>query len=240
MPTVEPAVLIWMILLLVFAGATAIFAVPRRDPNIDGPAPSDRPRKLVARPEADRYAEEVAAAAEQAAVTARSRREAWERAQEAAETAWAAFDEADRIARRSAAAAVFPVFKQRRTRAEIADRERFLHRKALAATRRRELSMDQLNDVLAHRDGWNPRKHPVAQETALRAAVREHRFAGYQAATERERYAWQESEKAATTLRGLRAEALAAKIRAGSGVVTERRTAPIPAARASQPRLAVH
>ncbi|BCJ55512.1 hypothetical protein Asp14428_69870 [Actinoplanes sp. NBRC 14428] len=129
--------------------------------------------------------------------------------------AWAAFDAADRTARRCTAAAAFPVLKQRRTRVEIADRERFLHRTAVAACRRKELSIAQLNEVLAHRDGWNPRKHPVAQETALRAAVREHRFAAYQAATERERAAWTEVEKAAAALRSLRAEAVAARLRVG-------------------------
>ncbi|MEV8506197.1 hypothetical protein AB0368_15380 [Actinoplanes sp. NPDC051475] len=201
-----------MILLLAVAAATAAFAVPRR---------MSRGRELAPSPDEDRYADQVAAAAELAAETALRRRLAWERTQEEVDEAWAAFDRADRVARRCTAAAAFPVLRQRRTRAEIADRERFLHRSALASCRRKELSIGQLNEVLAHRDGWNPRKHPVAQETALRAAVREHRFAAYQAATERERAAWTAAEKAAGALRSLRAEAMAARLRAGRDVRSE-------------------
>ena len=107
----------------------------------------------------------------------------------AVDAAWAAFDAADRDARRAAAAAAYPVLRRRRTPGENADRERYLHRTATAACRHREISIGQLNEVLAHR-GWNPRRHPVAQEAALRAAVREHRFAAYRAATEQERQAW--------------------------------------------------
>ena len=59
------------------------------------------------------------------------------RAQEQVDATWAAFDAADSDARRSAAAAAFPILKQRRTRAELADRERNLHRTATAACRSR-------------------------------------------------------------------------------------------------------
>jgi hypothetical protein len=220
---VENAAAIWMILLLVVAAATAALALPRR-PARTGP------------PAADPYAADVASAVERAADIARRRRAEWLRAQEEVDGAWAAFDAADREARRFAAAAAFPIFKQLRTRAELADRERHLHRTATAACRRRELSIAQLNEVLAHRGGWNPRRHPVAQEAALRSAVREHRFAGYQAATERERQAWQDAERAAVTLRSLRAEALAAKVAAGRDVRYERQRTPV----RPKARLAVH
>lgn len=224
---VETAVVIWMILLLAVATAAAAFALPRRSgwttltaqPDVTGPSPA------AAEAEADARAVAVG----QAAVLARRRRAEWLQAQDEVDAAWAAFDVADRDARRAAAAAVFPVFTQRRTRAEIADRERQLHRSALAACRRRELSIEQLNEVLAHRGGWNPRRHPVAQDAALRAAVREHRFAGYQAAVARERQAWQESERAAVALRALRAEVLAAPATAGSDVRYEQWTTVRPA-----------
>jgi hypothetical protein len=214
---VGTAAVIWMILLLAVATATAAFALPRRS----GWTALTAERETVQREAAHREVERDAAhavAVERAAEVARLRRADWLRAQDDVDAAWAAFDVADRDARRVAAAAAFPVFKQRRTRAEIADRERQLHRSALAACRRRELSIAQLNEVLAHRGGWNPRRHPVAQDAALRAAVREHRFAGYQAATGRERQAWQESERAAAVLRALRAEVLAAPAPAGSDV----------------------
>ena len=55
---------------------------------------------------------------------------------------------------------------RRRKPGENADRQRYLHHAAIAACRNREISIAQLNDVLAHR-GWNPRLHPVVQEVAL-------------------------------------------------------------------------
>lgn len=223
MLTVPTVAVIWMILLLVGVAAIAALAVPRR------------PVRSVPPPE-DPHATEVADAADRAAAVAGSRRAAWVRAQEEVDAAWAAFDAADREARRFVAAAAFPILKQRRTRAELADRERHLHRTATAACRRRELSIAQLNEVLAHRGGWNPRRHPVAQEAALRAAVRDHRFAGYQAATGREREAWQDAERAAVNLRSLRAQALAVKSRAGRDVHYRQQWAPM---RPAEARLAV-
>jgi hypothetical protein len=220
----ETAATIWMVLLIAVAAATAVFAVPRRPART--PAPVADPR-----------VEERARAAERAAEVSHRRRADWLRAQEQVEAAWAAFDAADRDARRVAAAAAFPVFKQRRTRTELADRQRNLHRMATAACRQRELSIAQLNEVLAHRGSWNPRRHPVAQEAALRAAVREHRFAAYQAATDQERQAWQEAERAAATLRSLRAEVLPARAQAGRDVHYEQRWTP---ARPAKARLAVH
>jgi len=106
--------------------------------------------------------------------------------------------------------------RRRRARDENAVRERFLHRTATAACRHREISIGQLNDALAHR-GWNPRLHPAAQESAVRAAVREHRWADYLAAGERERTAWEAAEQAADALRSLREEACAAALRTSVG-----------------------
>ncbi|MBB4761060.1 hypothetical protein BJ971_001616 [Actinoplanes digitatis] len=216
---------VWLVLLLALAAATAALAAPRRTARAAG------------WPVEELYADQVALAAEQAAAIARRRRADWARAQDEVDAAWAAFDAADRAARKSVTAAAFPVLKQRRTRAELADRERDLHRRATAACRRRELSIAQLNEVLAHRGGWNPRRHPVAQEAALRAAVREHRFALYRAATDRERRAWQDAERAAATVRGLRAEALAVQSRAGQDVRHPQRWTPTRPAKA---RIAVH
>ncbi len=229
----ETAATIWMILLIAVAAATAVLAVPRRSTRESASRRSTRhsePR--TQKHPAAKHAEH----AEHAAEVARRRRADWLRAQEQVETTWAAFDAADRDARRVAAAAAFPILRQRRTRAELADRERNLHRTATAACRRRELSIAQLNEVLAHRGNWNPRRHPVAQEAALRAAVREHRFAVYQAATALERQAWQEAERAAATLRDLRAEALPARARAGRDVHYEQQWRP---ARPAEARLAV-
>lgn len=249
---VETAAIIWMILLIAVAAATALLALPRRP--IAAPAGHRTGQRRAGRPRAgkpafadkaaDRVADQlaeqaVARAHERAAAYAAEvarRREDWLRAQEAVDATWAAFDAADRDARRAAAAAAFPILKQRRTRAELADRERNLHRMTTAACRRRELSIAQLNEALAHRGGWNPRRHPVAQEATLRAAVREHRYAAYQAATGQERQAWQEAEQAAATLRSFRAELLTARVQADRDVHYQQQWTP---ARSAKARLAV-
>jgi hypothetical protein len=214
----ERAAAIWMILLLAVAIATVLFAMPRKPaaarPRIElAPVPDD-PGDLFRTNDDLRYAEEVAVAADRAAVTARRRRDTWTAAQDAVDAAWTAYDEADRAAQRAARAAAYPVMRRRRGPGENAERERHLHRSATAACRQREISIGQLNDVLAHR-GWNPRLHPAAQESALRLAVRDHRYAAYLAAVERERQTWAAAEQAAVALAGLRAEACAATVRAG-------------------------
>jgi len=212
----ERAAAIWMILLLAVAIVTVLLALPGKPaaarPRIEL-APVPEPSDDLFRTNDDlRYAEEVAVAADRAAATARRRRDAWTAAQEDVDAAWTAYEEADRAARRAAAAAAYPVMRRRRAPGENADRERYLHRTATAACRQREISIGQLNDALAHR-GWNPRLHPAAQESALRLAVRDHRYATYLAAVERERQSWQVAEQAAVALASLRAEACAATIR---------------------------
>ncbi|MEU4241166.1 hypothetical protein [Actinoplanes sp. NPDC026619] len=162
-----------------------------------------------------RFAGEVAVAAERAATTAARRRAEWTASQERLDAAWLAYDVADRAARQAARACAYPLISKRRKPGENVERERYLHHAASAACRNRELSIAQLNDVFAHR-GWNPRLHPVVQESMLRQAVRAHRFDEYQKAMGAERAAWQESESAAEALRSLRLEVTAAVTRAGA------------------------
>ncbi|PZG16827.1 hypothetical protein C1I95_16810, partial [Micromonospora craterilacus] len=97
-----------------------------------------------------------------------------------------------------------------RTPAEYAARERWLHHAAMAAHWRGDLSARQLSDVLAHRAGWDPRRHPAEQEIVLARVVRDGRLAVYRAAAERERDAWRAAELAAEAARALSAEAYAA------------------------------
>jgi hypothetical protein len=201
--SVPQAAAIWMTMLLTVAVTAA--ALVRPGP----PAPASSPEDE----DAARYAEEIAVAADRAAITAERRRAEWMAAREEVDAAWAAYEEADRVARRATAASAFPVFTRCRP-AEAAERERFLHRAATAACRRQEISVHQLNEALAHR-GWNPRLHPVAQEAALRTAMREHRLTAYRAATAREQETWREAEAAAAALRSLRAEAMDAPLRIG-------------------------
>ncbi|GIG91895.1 hypothetical protein [Plantactinospora endophytica] len=173
-----------------------------------------RRERLVTRAaELHRYAEEVAVAAERSAVTAQRRRDEWLAAQEEVEATWQAYETADAAARRFGAAAVLPEPRTPRTPAEYADRERFLHRAAMAACTRQELSVLQLSDALANRNGWDPRRHPAEQEIVLRRAARDSLLAAHRAAEERERIAWRDAEVAAAAARSLREEAFAAASR---------------------------
>jgi hypothetical protein len=206
--SVPQAAVIWATALLVGAIAAAAIILPRlaagraaaqADPVVDAES-------------ALRYADEVAALADRAAITAHHRRDEWRQAQHEVDAAWAAYDEADRGARRIAAATAFPMLSRRRKLGDNADRERYLHQAATAACRNHELSIAQLNDVLAHR-GWNARLHPVAQEGVLRNAIREHRYEVYREASLRERETWKIADTAAGALRCLRIEACAATLR---------------------------
>jgi hypothetical protein len=210
--SVPQAAAIWItMLVLVVAGALTL-TLPGRHAGIG--AAARKPAEPEPQDDGRRYAGEIAVAAERAAATADRHRAEWEVAATEVDAAWAAYEEADAAARRVASAAVFPVRRRRRSAGERIDRERYLHRAATAACRRREISIEQLNDALAHR-GWDAQRHQTAQEVALRNAVREHRFAGYRAATAREQEAWQAAERSAEALRSLREEAMVARVQAG-------------------------
>ena len=206
--SVPQAAALWLIMLvIVVAAAVGLTRTGRR------PVP---PQISEAEADARRYAGEVAVAADRAAATAERRRTEWSAAQAELDAAWLAYDTAERAAREAAKACAYPMMSRRRKPGDNADRERYLHHAAMAACRSRDLSIAQLNEVLAHR-GWNPRLHPVQQEATLRQAIREHRLAGYRAAQERERQAWQAAEAAADSLRSLRIEAAAANTRVFAG-----------------------
>ncbi|MEV6694447.1 hypothetical protein AB0M35_23525 [Micromonospora sp. NPDC051196] len=157
----------------------------------------------------DRWAEEVMVAADRAAATARRQRDEWLAAQGEADQAWQAYQAAEAHVRRLSDAASMPLPQTPRTPSEYADRERWLHRAALDAYWRRELSVEQLSDVFAHR-GWDPRLHPVEQELVLRRAIRDHLHARQRMAREREQEAWHAAEVAAAAARNLRAETVSA------------------------------
>ncbi|MFF5070265.1 hypothetical protein ACFY2R_03375 [Micromonospora olivasterospora] len=213
---VPRAAAIWLALLGVAAVAVAALVVR---PNLFRSVAGGRIRE-AAMPsllkdaaeerERRRYAGELAAAADRTAATARRLRADWLAAQEDADTAWQAYEAAEADVRRLVTAAALPRPHTERTPAEYADRERYLHRAAREAYGRGELSAEQLDDALAHRNGWNPRLHPVEQELVLHRAVRDHLRARQRAAREREQAAWRAAERAAVGARSLRDEALAA------------------------------
>jgi hypothetical protein len=158
-----------------------------------------------------RFAEEVSVAAERATNTAQRARADWLATVDAVEAAWAGFEEADARTSRLAAAAALPEPATPQTPAEYADRERYLHRAAVAAVGRSELSAEQLGDILTGRDGWDPRLHPVKQELVLNRVHWDAAFAAYRVAAERERMAWRHAEIAAVAAQSLRDEAHAAR-----------------------------
>ncbi|SCL17293.1 hypothetical protein [Micromonospora inyonensis] len=211
---VPRAAVIWLALLGVVVAAVATLLV-----RPDWFRAASRIRQAVLPPhlevarerqDLDRYTEEVAVAAERATVTAERRRAEWLAAQEAVEAAWQSCQDAEAALRRLDAAAALPLPRTPQTPAEYADRERYLHQAALAAHGRQELSKEQLDDAIAHRNGWDPRRHPVEQELVLRRAARDHLLARHRAAAERERAAWHDAELAAASARSLREEAYAA------------------------------
>lgn len=216
LPDLSRAAVIWLSLLGVVAVAvSALLLRPGRfrfDPGarIRRAAMPSHLEQVQEEREQSRYAQEVAVAAERATTTAQRRRVEWVTAQEAVEAAWLAYEAAEAGVRRLDAAAAMPLPHTVRTPAEYADRERYLHRAALDAYWRRELSVEQLSDVFAHRDGWDPRLHPVEQELVLQRAIRDNLAARHAAAREREQATWRAAEVAVAAARSLREEAHAA------------------------------
>ncbi|MFC4148762.1 hypothetical protein ACFO0M_21105 [Micromonospora mangrovi] len=215
LPDVPQAAGIWLALLAVAVVAVAgliirpdLFRSVFGDRISEAAMPSSLELAEEARERA-RYAQEVAVAAERAAATAERRRTEWLAAQEAVEEAWQAYERFEADVRRLAAAAALPLPRTVRTPAEYADRERWLHRAALDAQWRGEITVQQLSDILGH-VGWDPRRHPVEQELLLRRMVQQNLLTRQQAAREREQAAWRAAELAAAAARSLRDEAYAA------------------------------
>ncbi|MGV9982228.1 hypothetical protein ACWDUH_31685 [Micromonospora wenchangensis] len=219
LPDVPAAAAIWLILLALAAVAVAALVVRPGRLRLavagrfrDAALPDD-PERTEQDREHTRYAEEVAVAADRAGNTASRLRAEWLATQDEVESAWTALEAAEAHLRRLAAAAVMPPPHTGQTPAEYADRERWLHRAAEEAHRRGELSDEQLADVLAHRAGWDPRRHPVEQELVLRRATRDHLAARHRAAVAREQAAWRAADLAGAAARSLRDEAFAARER---------------------------
>ncbi|MGW2623464.1 hypothetical protein [Micromonospora taraxaci] len=216
LPDLSRAAVIWLSLLgVVGVIVSALLLRPGRlriDPGarIRRAAMPSHLEQVQEEREQSRYAQEVAVAAERATTSAQRRRAEWVTAQESVEAAWQAYEAAEAAVRRLAAAAAMPLPHTARTPAEYVDRERYLHRAALNAYWRRELSVEQLSEVFAHRDGWDPRLHPVEQELVLQRAIRDNLAARHAAAREQEQVAWRAAELAVAAARSLREEAHAA------------------------------
>jgi hypothetical protein len=160
--------------------------------------------------ELGRQGDDLAVAAARSAVTAQRRQEEWEALRRAREAAWRAFDAADTVARRVGSAAAFPLpATPLTTQEELRARERYLHRTATAAYRRGEISVADLSEILSHRNGWDPHRHPADHEIALRRLARQRLFAAYESVVPLELAARHGAEVAATAARSLHDEAFA-------------------------------
>lgn len=211
---VPRAAAIWLVLLVLGLAAMAALVVQpvrtHRESREGSRAATDPETPSIHDRDLYRFADEVTVAADRASATAAQARKLWLTAQDDAETAWQAFTVAEAALRRVDEAAAMPTPRTPQTPAEYADRERHLHRAVVAAHWRGELSVRRLTDALAHRDGWDPRRHPVDQEWHLLQVIRDDRLAAHRTATERERAAWDEAERTATAARSLRDEATVA------------------------------
>ncbi len=214
------AVLAWSLLALLAAVAIGVLAAYTRqaEPQPAGPAPELLEQQQTMLSEyaqtLARKAREASAAAERAAVTARRRREEWLAAQEVAERAWQHYDEADSQARRVLTASALPLPRTPQTPAEYAFRERYLHRSAMSACSHNRMSPLELSDALAHRRGWDPRRHPIEQEAVLTKVARASLRTAYRRASEAEKQAWLATEAATAAAQSLRSAAHTAQMRA--------------------------
>lgn len=220
LPEAPRAAVIWLLLLAVVIAAAAAIGTDRGRSWFDGDGrirraalPDAPPAAATERQELTRYADEVTVAADRAGTAARRWRDQWSTAAEEAATAWVAYEMAEAQLWRLDATTALPAPRTPRTPAEYAERERHLHRSALAAYWRGDLTVAELSDVFAHRAGWDPRLHPVHQEVYLARRVRDSRAARHRAAVDREQAAWQEAEAAAVAARSLRQEAMEALAR---------------------------
>lgn len=216
----ETVVVIWLLLSLLGVLALAGLALP---PDVRRPRQvsawlaenarekrAELERRAAEAAECVRYAEEIAVAARGAETTAERRRAECQQAQARVEESWQAYRAADAALERARRAAAYPS----RESIDPTDREQALRRAAQAAYRRGDLSDEQLLDALTHRNGWDPRLHPVEQELVLARAAAAHRFAAYREALTAEDEAWRASDIATAAVRALRQEAFAATLRA--------------------------
>jgi len=194
---------------------------------VEQPAIADEPTVIVDAMgskgrELDRFADEMAVAAERSTVTAERRHDQWQAAQRTREAAWDAFNAADLEVRRLERAAAFPItfpdtasddVEEEPDAVALARQERYLKRMVGRAYERGEISGKQLREALAHRGGWDPRRHPFELQLVLRRLVRERRLRAYQEAAAVEQAAWHTADLAAAARSALHAEALAAEHR---------------------------
>jgi hypothetical protein len=171
----------------------------------------------------------VAAKSAQAAVVeARSRAHA---AQQAREAAWRVFDAAQQAY--TAARSDNGTSPPAEVPAEPDEDNREVTKAALAAYRRGDISVEQLNAVFRQATGWDPDQETRAKEIEARRAAESRARRLYQAAAAAERSAHQAADIAAVAARALAEESVevaaeAKAVREALGVTVLRRPVRIP------------
>ncbi|NJC73112.1 hypothetical protein HC031_25835 [Planosporangium thailandense] len=215
---VRDALGVWAVLIALAAiGFAMMFAPGWRERFLLARVRASAAKLRHARNEARRRcAEELAVAAASAAKTAQRRHAAWVAADAATQKAWQAFEAADAAANRALRAAAFATADTEPDEEERSERLAFLQRAARGAYRRGELSAQQLADIVAGRNGFDPGRHPVELETLLLLAVRDHLLHAYRQASVAERAAWRDADIAVAAKTSLAAEAVVATEQAES------------------------
>ncbi|MBB5873920.1 hypothetical protein F4553_007354 [Allocatelliglobosispora scoriae] len=210
---------IWSALIAVAAIACLLILRPvhTHTASLDEARAQARARLRLRRQVKDlsRYAEEVHVAADRATVMADRFRSRWLAAHDMVERAFDRAEHANAAERRLAVAALLPLPEPTEDPAELADRARFLRRAVMASCARNELPLFELSEALAHRNGWDPARHPVEQELAVQRAVLAAMESEHAAALARERELWEQAQAALAQARSLRGEAAAAALRCG-------------------------
>ncbi|WP_430782032.1 hypothetical protein [Actinoplanes sp. G11-F43] len=166
--------------------------------------------------EAQRWADEVAVAAERAEEAAQRWQSYWRQTDEHADDAWHTWQDAEQRLNRTRAAAAFRTPDTLRTTSEYASRERFLHRAVADAVDRGDLPATVLADLAAGAGGWNPKLHPVEQELVLHRAIAAVRYHLYHQAAASEERIRHDAELADATRDSLRREVATAAGRAAA------------------------
>lgn len=244
---VRSAFAIWFVLIAVGATPFVVMSASARRRWKARPRRAERRNRPVRDPaaarreELSRYAEEIAVAASRAAVTADRRRADWAAVLRTQQATWRAYDEATAAAQRAIQAEAYGIPDSPPDPDELAAWRRHLQRAAAGAYRRGELTAEQFGDVLAQRDGWDPRLHPFAQETRLCVLRRDRLRRACDTLSEVERDAWRAADVALAAKRSLEREAISAALSLRQVQVRPQRTVrPAGAKRpAGRPRQAV-
>ncbi|MEH1126092.1 hypothetical protein [Micromonospora sp. CPCC 206061] len=222
------AVFIWLLLISVAALPFVLMSIPTREQRRERKvrraqrAAAARRVPKTTKAELRRYADEVAVAADRAAVMAERRRAAWAAVLRTQEATWRAYDEAVTAAQRAMRAEAFTTPDTPSMPGERAARRRYLERMATLALRRGDLTAVEYGDILAHREGWDPYAHPFQQDTKFCLLRRERLRRACATLSSVERSAWQATEVAMAAQRSLSEEAAEAALRVRQVELRER------------------